>query len=366
MELKQNTLQNGNGFVTKAYKGRAAGFNTVNRFEGHHFEPLDIEAPYEENAPQLRTSFYLDSSRSILARNNSPDLPFSYSINPYRGCEHGCIYCYARPSHEYLGFSAGLDFESKIMVKMDAPRLLRETLRKESWEPQMVAFSGNTDCYQPIERKLRLTRQCLEVFLEYGNPVGIITKNAMIERDIDVLQQMSEMNIAAILMSITTLNRDLAGRMEPRTSSPAARLRVIEQLAKAGIVVGVNVAPVIPGLTDEEIPSILKAASEAGATRAGYILVRLPGPVEPLFLDWLKREVPDRAGRILNRITETRQGGLSDSRFGSRMTGQGEIAAAIHQLFDLNIKKYGYKKRWEGLTTVHFTRPGKPQMELFS
>ncbi len=310
--------------------------------------------------------FYRDSSRSILAKNDSPDLPFSYSINPYRGCEHGCIYCYARPSHEFLGFSAGLDFESKIMVKMDAARLLQETFEKKSWEPQLVALSGNTDCYQPIERKLELTRKCLKVFLNYCNPVGIITKNALIERDIDILQEMSALKTAGVLLSITTLDRDLARKMEPRTSSPEVRLRAIEKLAKAGVTVGVNIAPVIPGLTDVEIPLILKAASEAGATRAGYILVRLPGPVEPLFLDWLSREVPERATKIINRIKETRSGELSDVRFGSRMTGEGEVAGAIHQLFDINVRKYGYKKRWEGLRTSHFRRSRKPQLEMFS
>ncbi len=209
-----------------APKGRGASFNTPNRFEKAHFEPLDIEVSYEDE-PTVKTSFFNDTSKSILAKNDSPDLHFAYSINPYRGCEHGCIYCYARPSHEYLGFSAGLDFETKIMVKSDAPRLLEETFRKKSWEPQLVVFSGNTDCYQPVERKLQLTRKCLEVFLEHRNPVGIISKNALILRDMDIFQEMAKLNLVHITISITSLDAELIRKMEPRTSTPAERLRAI-------------------------------------------------------------------------------------------------------------------------------------------
>lgn len=346
-------------------KGRAAGFNPPNRFEETHLESIDIELPDEEKSPLL-TRYYRDTSRTILAKNDSPDIPFTFSLNPYRGCEHGCIYCYARPSHEYLGFSAGLDFESKIMVKTDAPALLAETFEKRNWEPQIVALSGNTDCYQPAERKLQLTRQCLEVFLGYRNPAGIVTKNALVVRDADILEEMAKLNIIQVLISITTLNPDLARTMEPRTSSPANRLDAIEELAKRGIRVGVNVAPVIPGLTDEEIPAILKAASERGAQRAGYILMRLPGAVEPLFVDWVRRNYPDRAGRILNRVQDTRRGNMSDARFGSRMKGEGEIAGAINSLFKINLRKYNYAKTWEDLSTSHFQRSLPSQTELFS
>ncbi|MFN0158785.1 MAG: PA0069 family radical SAM protein [Bacteroidota bacterium] len=348
-----------------ANKGRAAGFNTPNRFEQTHLEPIDIDLQYEEEQPPVPTTFYIDSSKSILAKNNSPDLPFDYSINPYRGCEHGCIYCYARPSHEYLGFSAGLDFETKIMVKLDAPHLLAETLRKKSWQPQMVAFSGNTDCYQPVERSLQLTRKCLEVFLDFRNPVGLITKNALITRDIDILQEMAKLNIVHVMLSITTLDPNVARRMEPRTSTPANRLKAIELLAKAGIPVGVNAAPIIPGLTDEELPAILTAASDHGAVSAGYILVRLPGAVEPLFLEWVQREFPDRAARILNRIKDTRQGELSDSRFGKRMSGEGEIARTIKDLFVVHARKHGLNKRWSGLSTEHYRRVHQTQLEMF-
>jgi DNA repair photolyase len=349
----------------KNTKGRAAGFNTPNRFETTRLEPLDVDVVYDGESPPLPTTFFVDSSKSILARNDSPDLPFTFSINPYRGCEHGCIYCYARPSHEYLGFSAGLDFETKIMVKMDAPRLLAETLDKKTWEPQMVAFSGNTDCYQPAERRLTLTRQCLEVFLNFRNPVGLITKNALVLRDTDILQEMAALNLVHVMLSITTLEPDLARRMEPRTSAPQQRLKAIEALARAGVTVGVNAAPIIPGLTDEEIPAILQAAADHGATSAGYILLRLPGAVEPLFLDWLRREFPDRAGRILNRIKDTRKGELSDVRFGSRMEGEGEIARTITELFKLHARKYNLVKRWTGLSTGHFRRPSKGQIEMF-
>lgn len=352
-------------------KGRGSGFNTPNRFEKTHLEPLDIDLEYEDGEPQLQTTFYPDSSKSILAKNDSPDLPFDYSINPYRGCEHGCIYCYARPSHEYLGFSAGLDFESKIMVKLNAARLLEEIFRKKSWQPQMVAFSGNTDCYQPVERKLQLTRQCLEVFLKFRNPVGMVTKNALVLRDIDILQEMAKLHLIHIMISITSLDAELIRKMEPRTSTPANRLKAIEELAKNGIPVGVNAAPMIPGLTDEELPSILKAAKEHGATSAGYILLRLPGAVKPLFLDWLKRELPNRAGKILNRIKDTREGELSSSCFGKRMKGEGEIAEAITNLFDIHVRKYNLHTRWSGLSTEHFRTNAGPesprqQLELFS
>lgn len=348
-------------------KGRGASFNTANRFEKLHLEPMDIDVSYEDDDERpLKTSFYSDTSKSILAKNDSPDLKFAYSINPYRGCEHGCIYCYARPSHEYLGFSAGLDFETKIMVKFDAPRLLAETFRKKNWEPQLVVFSGNTDCYQPVERKLQLTRKCLEVFLEHRNPVGLITKNALILRDLDIFQEMAKLNLVHITISLTSLDPELIRKMEPRTSIPAERLRAIAQLASHGIPVGVNAAPVIPGLTDEEVPAILKEAAARGATSASYILVRLPGAVKQLFVEWVQRELPDRAGKILNRIRDARSGELSDARFGSRMKGEGEIADSIVSLFRLNARRYHLDGPWKGLSTEHFRRNIREnQIEVF-
>lgn len=337
--------------------GRATPLNTPNRFERLAYTPITIDLPPDDERPPVRTTFYRDTSRTILARNDSPDVPFTYSLNPYRGCEHGCIYCYARPSHEYLGFSAGLDFETRIMVKLDAPRLLEETFRRKTWKPQVVAFSGNTDCYQPVERSLGLTRRCLEVSLQYRNPASIVTKNVLVLRDLDVLRAMARLNIVHVMMSVTTLNPDLARVMEPRASAPARRLDAIEELSQAGIPVGVNAAPLIPGLTDEELPSILKAAADRGATHAGYILVRLPGAVRPLFLDWLRRNFPERTEKILNRIRDTRSGALSDARFNSRISGEGEIARTIQALFDLHARRYHLDSRWHPLSADAFRRP---------
>ncbi len=349
----------------KKTKGRATPLNTPNRFERLVYSPLPIEIPADDDLPPVHTTFYRDTSRSILAKNDSPDVPFTYSLNPYRGCEHGCIYCYARPSHEYLGFSAGLDFETRIMVKPDAPELLEKTYRSKAWKPQVVTFSGNTDCYQPVERVLGLTRRCLEVSLRFRNPASIVTKNSLVLRDLDILREMARFRIVHVMVSITSLNPELITVMEPRAAAPARRLETIEQLARAGIPVGVNAAPIIPGLTDEEIPSILKAAAERGATHASSILVRLPGAVEPLFLDWLTRNFPERREKILNRIRDTRGGALSDSRFHSRMTGEGEIARTIGSLFELHAQRYGLNCGWHPLATDAFRRPSAHQGDLF-
>jgi DNA repair photolyase len=345
-------------------QGRGASFNPGNRFEQLHIDELeeDREAPDEKR--KISTIYYHDTTRSIFAKNDSPDVPFTFSVNPYRGCEHGCIYCYARPSHEYLGFSAGLDFESKIMVKNDAPQLLDAALRSPSFEPQVVSLSGNTDCYQPIERKLKLTRACLEVFLKYRNPVGIVTKSAMITRDLDVLQELAKYKCVAVHMSITTVDPDVASRMEPRAPTPAKRLDALEQLATAGIPVGVNAAPIVPGLTDEELPEIVRQAAERGARSAAYILMRLPYSVKELFVEWVHREFPLRAQKILNRIRDVRGGNLSDPRFHSRMSGEGEFADTIGILFDAACRKYGLNQDEETrLSTEYFLRPG--QISLF-
>ena len=351
--------------MTPKVHGRASSFNPPNRFEALHLEPLYDEWEENDSIPKIPTTYYRDTSRSILAKNDSPDLPFTYSLNPYRGCEHGCIYCYARPSHEYLGFSAGLDFETKIMVKTEAPDLLVRALTKKSWQPQMVALSGNTDCYQPIERQLGITRKCLEVFLRFRNPIGLVTKNSLVIRDADILKQMAQLDLVHVMISVTSLDPELIRSMEPRASAPSRRLETIRQLASHGIPVGVNAAPIIPGLTDEELPAILKAASEHGATSASYTLVKLPGAVEPLFLEWLERVIPARASRIINRIRDTRQGKLHDSRFGTRMTGEGEIAEAIGNLFGLAARRYGLDQEWCGLSTEHFRRREPAQLEMF-
>ncbi len=344
-------------------KGRGAASNPANRYERLHLEPLeDVEYQDEEGAT-IRTSLFRDSSRTILARNDSPDVPFTYSINPYRGCEHGCIYCYARPSHEFLGFSAGLDFESKIVIKDDAARLLDDAFGKKSWQPQMVCCSGNTDCYQPLEQKLGLTRGCLAVFLAHRNPVGIITKNFLVTRDLDLLKDLAALQLVSVTLSITTLRDDLVRMMEPRTSMPARRLEAIRMLAREGVPVSVNVAPVVPGLTDEEIPAILEAAAEAGALHAGYQMMRLPVPVDELFATWVKQAFPDRAMKILGRVSEMHGGAVSDSRFGRRMKGEGEFAGAIRKLFDLTCARLGLNRTEPVYDTSRFVRESR-QYEL--
>lgn len=349
--------------------GRGAGYNPPNRFEEFPVAetPEDIAEYFDDPDPERKilTKFYLDHTKSILAKNDSPDLGFTFSLNPYRGCEHGCIYCYARPTHEYLGFSSGIDFETKIMVKRDAPALLVEQFNKKSWTPNVVLMSGNTDCYQPIERTLQITRKCLEVFLKFRNPVSIITKNSLIQRDVDILKELASLDLVIAIISITTLNQELVRKMEPRTAAPQRRLEAIETLAKAGVPVGVNAAPIIPGLNDVEIPAILKEASERGARFAGHTIVRLPYAVKDLFVEWLHRAVPENASKILNRIRDVRDGELTSSDFGKRMTGEGEIAESIQQLFDVSCKKYHLNERRLALSTKHFRRVSAGQMEIF-
>ena len=364
--------------IQQKIRGRGAQLNPKNRFEELHIEELsdedinistedlDQELSLNQAEKKIPTIFYKDDSRSVIAKNDSYDLGFDYSFNPYRGCEHGCIYCYARPTHEYLGFSSGIDFETKIMVKENAPKLLEEEFKKKSYEPKFIMFSGNTDCYQPIERKLQLTREALKVCLKYRNPAGVITKNALVQRDIDILRQMAEWNLVTVTLSVTTLNKNLARKMEPRTSSPEMRLKTIELMAKNGIPTGVNIAPVIPGLNDLEIPGILKGASERGADYAGHTLVRLPYAVKDLFIDWVKKEFPDRSNKILNSIREIRGGKLNSSEWGKRFTGEGELADTVHNLFEISCKKYGLNKRSFHLSTEYFVRAFPQQLGLFT
>ncbi|MCX6133137.1 MAG: PA0069 family radical SAM protein [Ignavibacteriales bacterium] len=350
-------------------KGRGAGFNPPNRFESVTVDKVgeDLAQYFIDPEPDrdVLTKFYSDHTKSILAKNDSPDIPFTYSLNPYRGCERGCIYCYARPTHEYLGFSSGLDFETKIMVKHDAHVLLEKQFRNRNWKPQIVMMSGDTDCYQPIERKLGLTRKCLEVFLQYRNPVSIVTKNALVQRDIDILKQLASLNLVLVTLSITSLNHDLIRRMEPRTSTPAKRLETVEMLATAGIPVGVNVCPIIPGLNDTEIPSIVQEAARRGARYASSTMVRLPNAVKDLFIDWLQREMPERAPAIVNRIRDIRNGNLSCSDFGERLRGEGQIAEAIGQLFHTVCKRLHLNDAKASLSTDQFRSPADAQMEIF-
>jgi DNA repair photolyase len=343
-------------------RGRGAVSNPKNRFESVERIP---DPPHIEEFSSPNTQFLPDNSKSLIAYNDSPDVGFDASINPYRGCEHGCIYCYARPTHEYLGFSSGLDFETKIMVKEDAPELLRKELSDRKWKPQVVALSGNTDCYQPIEKKKQLTRRCLEVFLEFRNPVVIITKNYLVTRDIDIFAQLAKFECIGVTVSVTTLDPSLASLLEPRASTPARRLAAIGALSDAGVPVGYLQAPIIPGLTDSEAPAIAQAAANAGAKFCGYVALRLPHAVKSLFEDWLEQHYPEKKGKILNRIRSIRGGKLNDPNFESRMRGEGIFAEQIAELFHLAQKRAGIAERWPKFSLEHFRRPSKDQLSLF-
>lgn len=351
------------------YRGRGSAVAPTNRFlpicaeqdEGHleyeRSRRTDDEAQSERC---LRTEFVADESKTIVTQNQSPDVGFRYSVNPYRGCEHGCAYCYARPTHEYLGLSAGLDFESKIFVKHRAPELFREWLARDDWQPQGICFSGVTDCYQPAERRFRLTRGCLQVALQARQPVSIVTKNALVTRDVDILAPMAAEGIVNVAISLTTLDMQLARTMEPRTSPPAARLRAINVLDRAGVPVRAMLAPIIPGLNDAEIPALLSAVKKAGAAAASYILLRLPLSVRPVFLDWLERTLPTKQARIVSLVRSTRQGKLNDAQFGRRMSGTGEIAEQIRNTFEVFARKHRLDRPLPPLETSQF-RPPQPR-----
>lgn len=344
-------------------RGRGSASNPKNRFEAIERIPEPPDNNDETSSPQ--TQFFADSSRSIIAYNDSPDVGFDASVNPYRGCEHGCVYCYARPTHEYLGFSSGLDFETKIVVKDDAPELLRAELSSPNWKPQILGMSGVTDCYQPAEKKRRLTRRCLEVALDFRNPVMIVTKNFLVTRDIDILAELARYQCAGVRISITTLDHQLSSALEPRASRPARRLAAIKTLADAGIPVGYLQAPMIPGLTDAEAPAIAQAAARAGANFAGYVALRLPYAVKSLFEQWLEQHYPERKDKVLNRIRAIRGGKLNDANFETRMRGEGIYAEEMAKLFDLACRKAGINKRWPELTAKYFRRPGTTQLNLF-
>lgn len=341
-------------------RGRGAGLNPGNRFEdlrlhvlGDHLDEILVDQP---EGVQVPTRVYRDHSRSIINPVDSPDLHFKWTVNAYRGCEHGCIYCYARPNHEYLGLSSGLDFETKIFAKIDAPLLLRRELQKKSWLGEGIMLSGITDPYQPIESKMKLTRQILEVCVEFAQPLSIITKNALITRDLDLLRELRTHQAIRAAISITTLDNRLAHAMEPRASSPKARLHAVETLASAGIPVAVMVAPVIPALNECEIPAILQAAKDAGATSAGMVLLRLPHQIKALFLDWLKREFPQRAAHVESAIRDTRDGELYQSDWGLRQRGSGPRADQINQVFDLFARKLGLDGRGRPKSSAEFLR----------
>jgi len=347
-----------------APRGRGARLNPPNRFEATHneleLEQVEDDDDYLDALGRPGTEYLPDSSRSVVAENDSPDVGFEISLNPYRGCEHGCIYCYARPTHEYLGFSAGLDFETRIMVKHDAPDLLRKALSSPRWQPRVLGLSGVTDAYQPVERRLGLTRRCLAVLAEFRQPVSIITKNRLVTRDLDLLSELASHGAAGVFFSITSLDDELIGRLEPRTTRPAGRLKAISTLAATGIPVGVMVSPVIPGLTEHEMPAILHAAAQAGARFAGYTIVRLPMAVSGLFQDWLEHQFPGRKEKILERIRAMRDGRLNDSRFGVRMSGEGNAAEMIAQVFRTTCRRAGLNQRPWPVSAAAFRRPCVP------
>ena len=348
------------GDANRPPRGRGATANPRGRFER-----VEVEAvgPAPE---RVETELLTDSSRTVIACNRSPDVDFAASINPYRGCEHGCSYCYARPTHEYLGFSAGLDFETRILVKHEAPELLTRELAAPAWKPQLLGLSGVTDPYQPIERRLELTRRCLEVLAACRNPVAVVTKNALVTRDLDHLTRLAEHRAVVVWMSVTTLDPELARKMEPRTSHPAKRLEAIAALAEAGVPVGGLVAPVVPALNDHEIPAILEAVAGAGATFTRYVMLRLPGAVAGVFGDWLEAAYPDRRERILSRIRDLRGGRLNDPRFGTRGRGEGVFAEQTRALFHGARKRAGLARSAPALSTESFRRPRTDQLDLFA
>ena len=351
--------------------GRGAGVQPDNPYlttqRTADLEQVADDQEYLESLERPKTVYLDDDSQSIVATNDSPDIGFNYSVNPYRGCVHGCSYCFARPTHEYLGLSAGLDFETKVLVKRRAPQLLREFLAKPRWAAETIVFSGVTDCFQPIERELRLTRACLEVAAECRQPIGIITKNALVTRDIDVLRELAEHRAARVAVSITTLDQSLARVMEPRTSAPAARLRAIAELSAAGIETQVMVAPIIPGLNDSEMPAILQAAAAAGARHAGFVLLRLPSTVRVVFLEWLHRERPNYAAKVEAFVRSTRGGQLYSSKWRERQRGTGVIAEQIGQTFKVFAKRYGLAGESQPLNRAAFRSPRIPggQLPLF-
>jgi DNA repair photolyase len=347
-----------------AERGRGADFNPVNRFERFHVE-TDEDAWIDDDPRPLRTVFLRDDSQSILVPNAAEDLSFDYGVNPYRGCEHGCAYCYARRYHEYLGFSSGLDFESKIIVKLDAAALLEKALAKPSYKPGLISMSGVTDCYQPAERKLKLTRGCLEVLARFRHPVGIITKNALVTRDLDHLAELARHRAVCVFLSVTSLDPKLARIMEPRAASPRARLDAVRQLAEAGIPAGVSLAPMIPGLNDSEMPAILAAAKEHGASFAMYSFVRLAGSVAQVFESWLDRYFPDRKEKVLGRIRAAHGGQLNSLVSGDRRRGTSEGANQLNALFHASCRRLGLATRPEPLSFDSFRRLTPGQGELF-
>ncbi|MBI3502780.1 MAG: PA0069 family radical SAM protein [Bacteroidetes bacterium] len=324
----------------KYFRGRGAQVNPANRFFNDSYVKEFPEMIDEEMLREEQTQYIEVFPKTIVNKVESPDIPGMYSMNPYQGCEHGCLYCYARTTHEYWGYSAGLDFERKILVKKNAPELLEKNFRKKNWEPQPIMLSGNTDCYQPIERKLEITRGILQVCLKYKHPVSLITKNALILRDIDILSELAKLNLVHVMVTITSLDEDLRLKLEPRTVTYKNRMKVVRHLSDAGVAVGIMNAPIIPGLNSTEIYDVIKTAAENGASNAGYTIVRLNGAIATVFKDWLEKNFSDRAEKVWNQIKECHGGQVNDSRWGTRTRGEGKIAESIRNLFKMAVKKY--------------------------
>jgi len=346
-------------------KGRGSQFNPKNKFLKGERVLEHIEGIDEEITSDVTTQYLEDTPKKIVNEVTSPDVGMMYSLNPYQGCEHGCIYCYARNAHEYWGFSAGLDFERKIIVKKNAPELLKKLFESKKWEVNPISLSGNTDCYQPAERKFKITRQLLEVALEYRHPIAMITKNALILRDKDILQEMAKLRLIKVYVSITSLNPELRRTMEPRTVTAEQRLKVIETLTSVGVPMGVMTAPIIPGLNDHEIPKLIEAAANHGALGAGYTIVRLNGAVGAIFKDWIHKNFPDRAERVLHLIESCHGGKLNDSRWGTRTRGEGNIADVVNQVFKLAVRKHFANRSFPAYDKSLFRRRSPQQQQLF-
>lgn len=349
--------------ISLPQKGRGAQSNLTNRYSKLNYD--EKEFLEEDEKQNIQTKYIEVFPKTIINPVKSRDIPMDYSMNPYEGCEHGCSYCYARNTHPYWGYNAGLDFERVILVKKNAPELLRKTISKKTWKPSPIMFSGNTDCYQPIEKKLEISRQLLQILLEYKHPVGIISKNSLIQRDIDILQEMASLNLVNAVISITTLNEDLRRKMEPRTATTLKRLETVEALTKAGIPVMVNIAPIIPGLNDTEIFSIAKAVAERGALNINYTILRLPGEVEQVFTNWLEEAFPLRKDKILHQVASIHGGSIQDQKMGRRMRGEGAFAESIRQQVQLARNKFSLNKKFPKLNCEIFDPKVNGQISLF-
>lgn len=355
-----DTIQN-----PEYFKGRGAQINTHNKFATQRYVADHIEGLDEEFLENSATQLIDEHPKKVISINDSPDLPMGYSVNPYQGCEHGCIYCYARNVHEYWGYSAGLDFERKIIVKRNAAEVLERQFNAKGYHPEVIMLSGNTDCYQPIERKLKITRAMLEVMLKYRHPVSIISKNSLILRDLDILVDMATLSLVQVAISINSLNEELRQKMEPRTVTAKGRLKVIQQLSNAGIPTLVMCAPIVPGLNSDEMPDVIEAAAAHGALGAGYTIVRLNGAIGELFTDWVHKAYPERAEKVLHSIEACHGGKLNDSRWGTRMRGEGELAESIRQLFKVSVKRYMPDLKLPPLRLDLFSPKAGKQLDLF-